>query len=539
MLVMPKAEKDRFILNLKLGTEKWQEDILSKRFEIGRKIYNALLGEALNRLIEMTKTKIWRNNQQSLNDVYKKYENKLKKCHKAYSDDQEKLKKELKKIERQGTEALRPLYKVRNDMLKQYNLSGDYCLDKAVKPMQHRFKENIDSHTAQKIGIRVCKAIKDVLFGDGEEVHFKGINNPLGSLEAKTNASGMRFSFENQTFSWNGLTIPVEIDENNMYEMESLILHKVCYCRITRRFVRGKYKYTLQLVLEGFPPLKRDQETGAFKNKLGNGICGIDIGTQTIAYTHVKDAKLLELAPGVVNIDKEKRRIQRYLDRSKRTNNPQNYNDNGTIKKGIKLRWYYSKRYKKAKDKLKDLQRKIAAIRRLDHNRMTNEIVRNCDTVLIEKTCFKGLQKRSKKTEKNEKGKFKKKKRFGKSLANKAPAMFLDILENKLKSREGTYKEINTREVRASQYNHLTNEYNKKKLSQRWNYMDYNDRKIKVQRDLYSAFLIKNVMDDLKTIDVEKCTKSFDDFLVFHDREVERLKPLKNVSSMGINIKVS
>jgi hypothetical protein len=117
--------------------------------------------------------------------------------------------------------------------------------------------------------------------------------------------------------------------------------------------------------------------------------------------------------------------------------------------------------------------------------------------------------------------------------------MFLDILENKLKSRDGTYKEINTREVRASQYNHLTNEYIKKKLSQRWNYMDYNNRKIKVQRDLYSAFLIKNVMDDLKTIDVEKCTKSFDDFLVFHDREVERLKPLKNVSSMGINIKVS
>lgn len=536
---MPKAEKDRFVLNLKLETEKWQEDILSKRFEIGRKIYNALLGIATNRLVEMTKTKVWRNNQQSLSDVYNKYENKLKKCNKEYSDDKKRFKEELNKIERQRTEELRPLYKVRNDMVKQYNLSGEYCLDKDVKPMQHRFKENIDSHTAQKIGVRACKAINHVLFGDGKKVHFKAMNNPLGSLEAKTNASGMRFNLENQTFSWNSLTVPVKIDKNNMYETESLTLHKVCYCRLTRRFVRGKYKYTLQLVLEGFPPFKIDKETGEYKNKLGNGICGVDIGTQTIAYVNDKDSKLLELAPGVVNIDKEKRRIQRYLDRSKRASNPQNYNNDSTVKKGVKLRWHYSKRYRKARDKLKDIQRKIAAIRKLNHNRMTNEIVRNCDTVLVEKMCFKGLQKRSKNTQKNEKGKFKKKKRFGKSLAYKAPAMFLDILERKLISRKGTYKEINTREVKASQYNHLNNEYNKKKLSQRWNYMDYNDKEIKVQRDLYSAFLIKNVMDDLNTIDVEKCTNSFDDFLVFHDREVERLKDLKNVSSMGINDRVS
>jgi len=30
----------KYILNLKLEAEKYQEDILAKRFEIGRKIYN-------------------------------------------------------------------------------------------------------------------------------------------------------------------------------------------------------------------------------------------------------------------------------------------------------------------------------------------------------------------------------------------------------------------------------------------------------------------------------------------------------------------
>jgi len=135
-------------------------------------------------------------------------------------------------------------------MLKQYDLASSNCLDKDVKPMQHKYKKNIDSHTAQKIGIRAYNALSKVLFSDGGKLHFKSIANPLRSLEAKTNASGMRFNFEEQSFSWNGLVIPVNIDEDNMYEMEALVLHKVCYCRIIRKFVRGKYKYTLQLILD-------------------------------------------------------------------------------------------------------------------------------------------------------------------------------------------------------------------------------------------------------------------------------------------------
>jgi hypothetical protein len=147
---------------------------------------------------------------------------------------------------------------------------------------------------------------------------------------------------------------------------------------------------------------------------------------------------------------------------------------------------------------------------------------------------YKGLQKRSKKTEKNDKGKFKKKKRFGKSLANKAPSSFLTILQNKLKAKGGLYYEINTREVKASQYNHLNREYNKKKLSQRWNYFVYNNENIKVQRDIYSSYLIKNVNEDLKLVNDELCIKDFDNFLEFHNKEIIRLSCLDNIRSMGV-----
>ena len=137
------------------------------------------------------------------------------------------------------------------------------------------------------------------------------------------------------------------------------------------------------------------------------------------------EVKLLELAPRVQNIENVKRRIQRYMNRSKRATNPQNFNENGTIKKGNivngkkeKLVWNFSKKYIKAKNELRDIQRKQADIREQDHNIMSNDILRNCDTFYVENMNYAGLQKRSKKTEKNDKGKFKKKKRFGKSLAN-------------------------------------------------------------------------------------------------------------------------
>ena len=46
-----------FIVNFPLKTEKYQEDILNKRFEIGRKIYKSLVNVTQKRYKEMIKNK--------------------------------------------------------------------------------------------------------------------------------------------------------------------------------------------------------------------------------------------------------------------------------------------------------------------------------------------------------------------------------------------------------------------------------------------------------------------------------------------------
>ena len=55
-----------FIVQFPLITEKYQEDILNKRFEIGRKIYNSLVTVSQKRYKEMIKTKQYRSIKEKL-----------------------------------------------------------------------------------------------------------------------------------------------------------------------------------------------------------------------------------------------------------------------------------------------------------------------------------------------------------------------------------------------------------------------------------------------------------------------------------------
>lgn len=483
-----------FIVQFPLLTQLYQEDILNKRFEIGRKIYNSLVTVTQKRYKEMIKTK--------------KYRTLLSQLIKDKKKD-------------------KTIWKQIDLMRKEYNLN-EYSFHKDVKEMQKHFKDNIDSFTAQKIATNLWRAYDKLFYGNGKDIHYKKYET-LNSLEGKSNGTGIRF--KNDMLLWNGLKIPVKVDYDNPYEYQAM-QNEIAYCRIVRKYVRNKYKFYLQIVFKGTTPTKIDKETGEIKHQLGSGDVGLDIGTQTIAIASNTDVKIFELSDKVQNIENQKRLIQRKLDRSKRAMNPDNFNKDGTIKKqgNKKVKWNKSNHYIKLQNELKELYRKQADIRKYQHEQLANYIISLGENIYVETMNYSALQKRSIKTEKNDKGKFKKKKRFGKSLANKAPAMLLTIIDRKLKYHDRVLNKIDTYSVKASQYNHIDKQYNKKKLSERWNY--FGDTK--VQRDMYSAFLIMNVENDLKGINQNKCNERFEDFLRLHDIEVQRLTGQKNLSSIAI-----
>ena len=73
-------------------------------------------------------------------------------------------------------------------------------------------------------------------------------------------------------------------------------------------------------------------------------------------------------------------------------------------------------------------------------------------------------------------------------------------------------------------------------MSERWNIFNVDGKEFKIQRDLYSSFLIMNVNDLAYKVDRSKCIDKFDVFRVLHDIEIERIRNCGNVliSSMGI-----
>ena len=73
-----------------------------------------------------------------------------------------------------------------------------------------------------------------------------------------------------------------------------------------------------------------------------------------------KDSALPQVHGVRLPIEKEQRRLLRKMDRSRRTTNPQNYNVDGTVKKGGK-RWHKSKNYRRMEMQYASLCRKRAA----------------------------------------------------------------------------------------------------------------------------------------------------------------------------------
>jgi len=479
-----------FVLTLPLQFTISDDSALNKYFELSRRYYNAILGKLLKRYYLMIQSK--------------KY---IQICKMSKGKERN---EEFKLIE------------------EEFGLRGT-AINKLITSLRvNEFKE-LGSHITIKLELRAMQAIDKLRFGEANKVSFIKFGE-MFSFESSNNKQGIRFR-DNQVI-FNKLKIPVILKQNDIYAYQAL-QNRIKYCRIKREIIKGKTKYYVQLILEGVPPTKIDKETGEIKHYINEGTVGIDIGTQTIAYTSQNEVKLLELAPGIQNIEKRKRILQRKLDRSKRSMNPNKFNDNDTINIKDKTKWIKSNHYIKTQNKLKELQRKQKEIRKQSHNKLANHILTLGNDIKVEMMNYKGLQKRAKNTTINEKtGRINKKKRFGKSLANKAPSMFLTILNNKLKWIDKTLKKIDTWNVKASQYNHIEDKFIKKDLNERWNEFDG----FRIQRDLYSSFLIMNVGEDLSSINRDLCFKKFDRFKELHDVEIERLRNCGNklLSSMGI-----
>jgi transposase len=218
------------------------------------------------------------------------------------------------------------------------------------------------------------------------------------------------------------------------------------------------------------------------KNKLGKGNVGLDIGPSTIAIVGDGIAQLKEFGEELEFDAAHIRRLQRRMDRSRRATNPNNYNVNGTVKKG-KKKWNSSKSYLKTRRAKANLERKLAAHRKSLHGELVNTILCNGDVIKLEKLSYKAFQKL-----------------FGKSVGKRAPGMFVSHLKSKAERAGGQVVEIPTYSTKLSQTCQC-GRVKKKSLKERVHNCVCG---IQMQRDLYSALLAKHTESDTFVLQVSQ-----------------------------------
>ena len=354
---------------------------------------------------------------------------------------------------------------------ERYEFS-DYAIQSFGTRIRHSWiGEHIDAHTGQKIATRAFNAVEKVLFGKAKKIRFKG-KNQLDSVEGKSNAAGIRW--KGDRIEWSGLKLPALITSN-----DPVILHglnsKVKYMRLVRRKVSGRNRFYAQLVCEGKPFIKP-------KNTLGTGDVGLDLGPSTIAIVADDQSQLKQFASELDFDAARIRRLQRKMDRSRRANNPDNFNVNGTLKKGCK-QWNSSKTYTKTRNSKANLERKLTAHRKSLHGQLVNDILRTGDVIKLEKLSYKAFQKL-----------------YGKSVGKRAPGMFVSHLINKAQRAGGRVVEIPTHSTKLSQTCQC-GRVRKKKLSERVHQCECG---VVAQRDLYSALLAKHIEPDTFVLQVSQ-----------------------------------
>ena len=440
-----KSKTATFLVELPVVVEEGAARRVRAHLEAARQLSNALLSEGLHRLRQMHADPAW----QAARDL-------------PHSQKQER---------KHAFSALR----------EQYGFS-EYALHAAARTLRVSWlAEHVDSTMAQTLATRAYQALNRVCVGKARRVRFKSKGRGLDSVEGKRNDTGLRFVLQppaegHQGFVlWGADRLPTLIDWDDPVVAYAL-KQRVKYIRLIRRNVsspqargadRTSHRYAVQLILEGRPYLKP-------KNQPGTDTLGLDIGPSTLASVGRQGPARLqvfceELQPHV----RHARRLQRKLERQRRANNPQNYDTQGRIKRQGKqrLRWHDSQHSQVTRRRLATSARKQAAHRKSLHRRMVNELIRQGNHIQIERTSFKGWQKR-----------------YGKSVGLRAPGMFVEHLRRTVAKTGGILSEIATYRTRLSQYCHGCGRYVKKPLSQRWHQCACGVGPI--QRDLYSACLL-------------------------------------------------
>jgi transposase len=459
-----------FILELPLKTTPCQEKKLLVRFETARQVHNAVLGEGLKRLKLLRESKAFR-----------------RAC-----------KMPRGRNGKDATVTQKAQYKARVEAFRQADAAvgiRKYDLMSWATQFTHSWiRDHLGSQEVKAVTARVWTSVNRYRFGTDRpckngrrckkpketrrcdlcgKPRFKRYGQ-VRSVENITNLQGLRWRDKGNYVQWRDLEIPAVVDRDDPTHAHGLGC-RVKYVRIILKVISGRNRFYAQLVLEGHPLQRHPTVDGA--------VVGLDIGPSTVAVVGEDDAFLVQFCAELEDIEHEIRILQRKLDRQRRANNPDCYDEKGRAIKDKRPR-NKSKRMLKTEAKLAELQRRQAEYRKSLHGRLANRVLGMGNVVKTEKLSYRAFQRQ-----------------YGRSVGKRAPGTFVEMLRRKTEGAGGRVEEFSTYRTRLSQICHGCGTIEKKPLSQRWHECECG---IEAQRDLYSAFLARCVENDTLNADHAK-----------------------------------
>ena len=236
---MKRSKTPSFVAEFPLRTSPSDERELAIRLDATRNVFNACLGESLERLARMRASVEWA--------LARALPKKTKERTKAF-------------------QACNDKFGFTQGAIQKY---AEACRDACW------IGDHIGSHDTQTTSARAFAAVQQYCFNKMGKPRFKG-KRQVHSIEGKSVDAVLRL--RNGNLCYDGLTIPFIKDpkDKDGWEQQALAC-KTKFCRVVRRTLRGRDRFYLQLIQEGTPPVKA-------RHKIGSESFATDVGPSTIVH---------------------------------------------------------------------------------------------------------------------------------------------------------------------------------------------------------------------------------------------------------------
>lgn len=503
--------KKMSVLELPLDVQPWQAERLNKRYKIAAMVYNAFRDYEWNKIICMRETKQWREelSDSILRDLYDELKNAKEK---ESASEEKRINKQIKDIyDRRGK-----LYK--DNGITRFSFLED------IKRFCSPYSTIIPSNMAQlTIAAPLYTAVERCLYGNGDFPRYKRIIN---SNILKTNGkSGIRLMNDdrgyfllvsNRRHGAKPMTLPVKVSDSN-YNMD-MINRDIKIVAIVRKRINGKYKYYTQLTVEG-APFQKVNKDGEYIHQIGNGKVGLNIYKNKVSVASDSGVFEFDLTPDMDAYQSELNELTRCQEAIRRRLNPQNYNDNGTVKKGIynpetrkteRLHWNSSIKYDEISNKRRELQRVYIERRTIHVNNMIHKILAYGDQIIVPDYCFNKDKRKNTKGDEVPINELKKRKDRRIEIQQGAPASFLARLNKVLEQ----YDREPVSRIRLSEdnffYCHMSDVDNKDFFKRDHIELPNGTR---CSQGLYKAFVLLHYNSDTGEFNHDSICEDFNKFL--------------------------